>query len=160
MAAGDGLPPRTARLRGLARLLDTAIRIPGTNVRFGLDAIVGLVPGLGDVAGSVMSGYIVVAAARLGASSPVLLRMLVNLGVDALVGAVPLLGDLFDVGWRANTRNVALLEQHLGVETTTVAPVRTSVARIALVVLAAALIVIAGGVLAVLAIRWLVGLMT
>lgn len=101
------------RVRAMARLLDTAVRIPGTPVRFGLDAVLGLIPGVGDVVGAAASGYIVLAAARLGAPPTVLLRMLLNVGVDTLVGAVPLLGDLFDLGWRSNTRNVALLERHL-----------------------------------------------
>ncbi len=106
-------PDRAARLRALARLLDAAVRVPGTNVRLGLDAVVGLVPALGDVAGAAFSGYIILAAARLGAPTPVLLRMLLNVTTDTVVGSVPLLGDLFDLGWRANTRNVALLDRHL-----------------------------------------------
>ena len=109
-------PVRTdpaANLRSLARLLDTAVTIPGTNIRFGLDALIGLVPGLGDMAGAAMSGYIVLAAARLGAPAPVLVRMVTNVAIDGVVGSVPLLGDLFDVGWRANIRNTDLLDRHL-----------------------------------------------
>ena len=97
----------------MSRLLDTAVRIPGTNMRFGLDALIGLIPGVGDVVGAGMSGFIILTAARMGASPTVLLRMLANVGIDALVGAVPLAGDLFDAAWRANTRNAALLERHL-----------------------------------------------
>lgn len=103
-----------AHLRSLARLLDTAVGIPGTKIRFGLDSLIGLVPGLGDVAGAAMSGYIVLASARLGAPTPVLVRMVANVAIDAAVGTVPLLGDLFDVGWRANTKNTELLDRHLG----------------------------------------------
>ena len=103
-----------ASLRSLARLLDTAVGIPGTNIRFGLDSLIGLVPGLGDLAGAAMSGYIVLASARLGAPTPVLVRMVANVAIDAAVGTVPLLGDLFDVGWKANTKNAALLDRHLG----------------------------------------------
>lgn len=99
-------------LTRLARTLDSAVRIPGTNVRFGLDAVVGLVPGVGDVAGAVMAGYIVLAGAQRGASASVLVRMVLNVGIDTVVGSVPIVGDLFDVGWRANMRNVALLEAH------------------------------------------------
>jgi hypothetical protein len=102
-----------ANLRSLARLLDTAVGIPGTNIRFGLDSLIGLVPGLGDFAGAAMSGYIVLASARLGAPTPVLVRMVANVAIDAAVGTVPLLGDLFDVGWKANTKNAALLDRHL-----------------------------------------------
>jgi hypothetical protein len=109
-------PVRTdpaANLRQLARLLDTAVTVPGTNIRFGLDSLIGLVPGVGDLAGAAMSGYIVLASARLGAPTPVLVRMVTNVAIDAVVGSVPLLGDLFDVGWRANVRNTELLDRHL-----------------------------------------------
>ena len=97
-------------MRDLARVLDEAVRIPGTNIRIGLDALLGLLPGGGDVAGGVFSGLIILQAARAGAPAPVLGRMLANVAIDVVVGAIPLLGDLFDVAWRANTRNVRLLE--------------------------------------------------
>lgn len=104
-------PAETADdVRKLARLLDAAVRIPGTNIRVGLDALLGLVPGVGDAVGAALSGYIIVAAARLGLPKSVIARMLVNLGVDTVVGAVPVVGDLFDIAFRANTRNVALIE--------------------------------------------------
>ncbi|CAN5189649.1 hypothetical protein BH23GEM2_BH23GEM2_09790 [soil metagenome] len=99
--------------RALTGVLDTALRIPGTRIRFGLDPLLGLVPGLGDVAGAAMAGYVVVLASRLGAPTPVLLRMLANLGVDTVLGAVPFLGDAFDVAWKANVRNLALLDRYL-----------------------------------------------
>ena len=102
-----------AKVRALARLLDSAIRIPGTSITIGLDSIVGLVPGIGDLAGGLMSGYIVLVSARMGVPPSVVVRMILNLGVDTLVGSVPLLGDLFDVGFRANIRNAALLDRHL-----------------------------------------------
>jgi hypothetical protein len=104
---------QAARLRALARLLDSAVQLPGTNVRFGLDAALGLIPGVGDLAGAALSGYIVLAAARMGVPAPVLARMLGNIAVDGMVGAIPLLGDLFDVGFRANLRNAALIERHV-----------------------------------------------
>ena len=106
-------PDRAAGVRALARLLDSAVGIPGTNLRFGLDALIGLVPGVGDLAGAALSGYIVLAAARLGAPKPVLLRMVLNVGIDTVIGSVPLLGDLFDAGWRSNTRNTDLLDRYL-----------------------------------------------
>ena len=102
-----------ARMRSLARLLDNAIRIPGTNIRFGWDALIGLIPVLGDVAGAALAGYIVMLAARLGAPPAVIVRMLLNVTIDAIVGSVPVLGDLFDVGWMANARNVALMDRYL-----------------------------------------------
>jgi hypothetical protein len=128
-----------ANLRSLARLLDAAITVPGTNIRFGLDSLIGLVPGLGDMAGAAMSGYIVLASARLGAPSPVLARMVANVAVDAVVGSVPLLGDLFDVGWRANIRNTELLDRHLESPTATR---RASVGVVAGVVLVLVLLAV------------------
>jgi hypothetical protein len=101
-------------LRALAQLLDSAFRIPGTGVRVGADAIFGLVPVVGDLAGAALSGYIVLASARLGAPASTLFRMLINIGIDTVVGSVPVLGDMFDAGWRANIRNVELLDSHLG----------------------------------------------
>lgn len=114
-AEADAARPARAveRVRSLARILDAAVRIPGTSVRFGADALLGLIPGAGDVAGALLSGSVVVTAARLGAPPSLLVRMLANLAIDALVGTVPLLGDLFDVAWKANLRNVRLLEQHV-----------------------------------------------
>lgn len=105
--------------RALSGLLDTALRIPGTRIRFGLDPLLGIVPGLGDVAGAAMAGYLVVLASRFGAPTPVLLRMLANVGVDTVLGAVPFLGDAFDVAWKANVRNLALLDRYLEAPGTT-----------------------------------------
>jgi len=100
-----------ARARTLARLLDTAAKVPGTGIRFGADAILGLVPGLGDIAGAALAGYMVLLAQRLGAPRAVVLRMLANVAVDTVGGTIPLLGDLFDVAYKSNTRNLALLER-------------------------------------------------
>jgi Domain of unknown function (DUF4112) len=108
--ASSGAPGSTERLRDLARVLDEAIRIPGTNIRIGLDALLGLLPGGGDIAGGVLSGLIILQAARSGAPTAVLSRMLGNVLLDVVIGAIPILGDLFDVAWRANSRNVRLLE--------------------------------------------------
>jgi hypothetical protein len=107
---------RTARLDALATLLDTAFILPGINVRFGLDALIGLVPGIGDAITTAMSLYIVHEARQLGAPRHVLLRMLANVALDGFVGAVPLVGDAFDVMWRANRRNMRLLQQWLARE--------------------------------------------
>ncbi len=101
------------RIRALARLMDSAVRVPGTNVRLGLDAVLGLLPGAGDLAAAAASVYIVSTAARLGVPRSVLVRMFVNVGADVAIGSIPILGDLFDVAWRANTRNAALLDAHL-----------------------------------------------
>jgi hypothetical protein len=107
---------RIARLDVLASLLDTAFIVPGTNIRFGVDALIGLVPGIGDVVTTLMSLYIVQEARALGAPRHLIARMLVNVALDGVVGAVPLLGDAFDVMWRANRRNMALLQRHLAGE--------------------------------------------
>ena len=104
---------RIARLDALASMLDTAILIPGTNVRFGLDAMIGLVPGIGDTITTLLSLYIVKEARALGAPRHLILRMLGNVALDGVVGAVPLAGDLFDVMWRANKRNMKLLRDWL-----------------------------------------------
>jgi hypothetical protein len=104
---------RIARLDALANLLDTAFLIPGTNIRFGLDGMIGLIPGIGDAVTTAMSLYIVHEARQLGAPRYLIARMLANVALDGVVGAVPLLGDAFDVMWRANRRNMALLRNHL-----------------------------------------------
>jgi hypothetical protein len=101
-----------AALQRLAHILDSAIPLPG-GYRIGLDGLVGLIPGIGDLVGSVLSSYIIGQAYRLGASPMVLLRMGGNILVDTILGLIPVLGDLFDFVWKANRRNVALLEQHL-----------------------------------------------
>lgn len=128
-------PPETstedvalARLRGLSRLLDGAIGIPGTGLRVGLDPLIGLFPVVGDWIGAALSGYIVVRGAALGASGATVIRMLGNLAVDALVGSVPVLGDIFDAGFRANERNMRLIEAHAR------APARRGAADLAVVV--------------------------
>jgi hypothetical protein len=106
-------PPQIERLRAISRLLDDAFTIPGTGFRFGWDAVIGLVPGIGDAAGAIFSTYIILQASRLGAPRSVITSMIANVAIDTVVGWIPVLGDLFDFGWKANTRNLALLEQHL-----------------------------------------------
>src|SRR5688500_11473489 len=101
-----------ARARALSRILDSAIGIPGTPLRIGLDAIIGIIPGGGDILGAALSSYIILAAARRGVPRAVLWRMVANVAIDTGFGAVPLIGDFFDVAWRSNTRNVDLLERH------------------------------------------------
>ena len=102
-----------ARIEALARLLDNALTIPGTNIRFGADAIIGLVPGIGDTITTALSAYIVYEAHRLGAPRRLVARMIGNVAIDGLVGAVQLAGDVFDVVWRANRRNMRLLREWL-----------------------------------------------
>lgn len=112
--ARHDMPDTLARVRTLTKLLDSAGRVPGTGIRFGLDPVLGLIPGLGDVAGAALSAYMVMLAGRAGASRATIVRMIANVAVDAVGGTVPILGDAFDVAFKANTRNLALLERTLG----------------------------------------------
>jgi hypothetical protein len=105
---------RDETLRKFEILLDEAFPIPGTSIRFGLDAIVGLVPGVGDVLAGLASLLIPLAAWIRGAPYVTLIRMAANLGIGVLVGSIPIIGDIFDVAWKANRRNYRLLTRHLG----------------------------------------------
>lgn len=109
----DDLDTVRRRLSRLAWLLDSSIPLPGTRFRIGVDAVLGVIPGLGDVLGVLLSSYIVREAARLGAPPSVLVRMAFNVAVEGIVGLVPFAGDVFDAVWKANQRNYALLEAHL-----------------------------------------------
>ena len=93
--------------------MDKAIPVPGTNWRFGLDGLLGLVPGVGDVAGLLISTWIIISSGRVGASRATLLRMAFNVGRDALIGTVPVIGDLYDIHSKANVRNIELLRADL-----------------------------------------------
>jgi hypothetical protein len=101
---------RIKRLRSLSRLLDSAIPLPG-GYRIGLDGLIGLIPGIGDVAGGVASSYIIIESARLGASIPTLLRMVFNVLLESIIGLIPIFGDLFDFVWKANEKNMALMDK-------------------------------------------------
>ncbi|MCI0356766.1 MAG: DUF4112 domain-containing protein, partial [Acidobacteria bacterium] len=114
-----GAEPRAARstlsdeqLDELATWLDEVFRVPGTSVRFGLDAVAGLVPGVGDLLTGMASVLILHAAWQRGLPRVALLRMLVNVALDTVVGSIPVAGDLFDVAWKANRRNVELLQKY------------------------------------------------
>lgn len=99
-------------LRTLQRLLDEAFRVPGTRIRFGWDAIVGLIPWAGDVLTALLGVAILVSAHRMRVPGIVQVRMLLNLAIDLLIGLVPFAGDIVDVFWKANTKNMTLLERH------------------------------------------------
>ncbi|HXW08422.1 MAG TPA: DUF4112 domain-containing protein [Vicinamibacterales bacterium] len=99
-------------LRRWAILLDSAFRVPGTRIRFGLDALIGLIPGLGDLVAPVFTVMVLLTALRVRVPKIVLARMVVNAAFDAVLGVVPLAGDIADVFWKADLRNVALLERH------------------------------------------------
>jgi len=104
---------KVAHLRAIARFLDDSIPLPGTTYRVGVEPIIGLVPGLGDFFGVSTSAYIILRAADLGVSTSTLVRMIINLAIDGTLGSVPIFGDLFDVVWKANMRNIALLEAEI-----------------------------------------------
>lgn len=106
-------PAVPADIEKLGRFMDESIRLPG-GFRIGWDAIIGLVPGIGDVVGAAMSGYIVVSAARAGVAGSVLLRMVANVGLETLVGIVPIVGDVFDAVFKANVRNIDLFRRYQG----------------------------------------------
>jgi len=93
----------------LSHVLDDFLKIPGTSIRFGLDGIVGVIPGIGDVIGGIASCIIIVAAWMRGVSYVTLVRMAANVGIEVVVGSIPIVGDMFDIAWRANRRNYALL---------------------------------------------------
>jgi hypothetical protein len=153
---GTYQPAQVEHLRALSRLLDSAFVIPGTRYRFGLDALIGLVPGLGDAVSAVFSSYLVLQASRLGAPRSVVTRMIANIALDTLVGWVPILGDLFDVAWKSNVRNMALLEEHLQQPSAARAG-----SRRALVLLGGALLLLVTGavVLGVLAGKFIIDLL-
>jgi nitrate reductase NapE component len=106
---------RLERLHRFAFWLDEGVRLPGTRMRVGLDPVIGLVPGFGDAAGAVLSAAILVEAIRRGVSRFTLGRIVWNIVLDALLGAVPVIGDAFDFVWKANLKNVALIERHVAV---------------------------------------------
>jgi len=104
---------RLHRVRRLSHLLDDWLRIPGTRYRIGLDGLLGLIPGLGDVVGTLFSTYILFEAIQLGTPKTLLLRMVGNIALETLVGAIPILGDIFDIAWKANRKNADLLDAYL-----------------------------------------------
>lgn len=106
--------PQLAWVDGFSRLLDTKFRIPGTDVRFGLDFLMGLVPGVGSVASLGFSGLLILTMVRHGASGMLATRMLLNAALDAIVGFVPVLGNIFDLFYKANYRNLQLMREYYG----------------------------------------------
>ncbi len=101
------------QIRKVSRLMDASIRIPGIGFRFGLDPIIGLIPGAGDLIATVVSAYIILMAVRFRLPQNVIGWMIFNVALEAVVGSVPLIGDLFDAFYKSNLRNLALLEKHL-----------------------------------------------
>ena len=143
------------RLKWLAWLLDSSIPIPGTRFTIGLDAIIGLFPFLGDLVGVVLSSYILSEAARMGAPRIVLTRMAFNVAVEGIVGMVPLAGDVFDAAWKANQRNVRLLDQWIDRPRTAE---RSSRIFAAALIFGVACFLAALGVAAIALFKWLIHL--
>ncbi|SEQ96929.1 protein of unknown function [Nitrosomonas sp. Nm51] len=142
----------TEKLNRLAWLLDNSIRIPGTDIRFGLDGLIGLIPGLGDAIGAIISTHILTQAAQLGAPKSLLIRMGFNIGLDTLLGIIPVIGDLADFAFKANYRNVQLLNAYLGKPGKTALHSQLFIGAIAFLVLGTVLLI---GFFGFLLMRWL-----
>lgn len=135
------------RLERLAWVLDNSIPVPGLNARIGIDPLIGLVPGIGDTIGALLSSYILAAAAKLGAPRSVLLKMAFNIAVEAIVGILPVMGDLFDMAWKANQRNVQLLGDYLDQPRKTVVASRLFVTTLIVVLVGSVMLVAMLGIL-------------
>lgn len=105
-------PKRFKELSMLSKLMDSQFSIPGTQIRFGLDGIIGLIPGAGDLSTFAISAFMLSIMAKNGASGYVLARMTLNVLIDTILGSIPILGDIFDIAFKANNRNLRLMEQH------------------------------------------------
>ena len=138
-------------VRAIRKVMDEAVSVPGTRVKFGLDALLGLIPGVGDVGSAAIGAYILRAGARLGVPTIVLVRMLVNLLIDAAIGIIPIVGDYLDVLYKANSKNAALVEAAVENRDTTA---RASWLKLAVVFTAFAAIVVGGLVGTVLLTKW------
>ncbi|QDU62006.1 hypothetical protein Pan216_28720 [Planctomycetes bacterium Pan216] len=105
---------RFERINRLARFLDSAVHVPGTNFRVGFDALIGLLPGVGDILSAGLASYIVFEARQLGVPKRKLFRMVWNVAVDSVIGAIPIVGDWFDIAYKANRKNLDIVREHLG----------------------------------------------
>lgn len=152
----EKLPQDLVALRRFAFLMDQAFPIPGTNVRVGFDAVLGLIPGIGDVIGGVLSTWIIAGALRHRVPSPIIARMVINVAIDLLFGAVPVAGDVFDFLFEENMKNMRLLEKHRDRRRPprSAASIALVVGAIGVFIVGLALLVVAGAVALVL---WLIG---
>ena len=141
----------------MAWWLDNAIAVPGTRFRIGFDALIGLIPGVGDLVGALLSSYIIAVAAARGLPPSALARMAINVGLEAVVGLVPIAGDLFDAAWKANQRNMRLIEQF---EKAPAAARRQSRAVVAAWSACAIVFVVLLGLAAFAVIRWIADALT
>ena len=153
----DGETTQARELEQLARWMDSVFEIPILKLRFGLDALLGLLPGGGDVGAALVSVYILNAANRYGVSRITILRMAVNIALDIIVGSIPIAGDLFDAYWKSNQRNVALLRRHLNATPNAASKLRRSDRWFIAAVIVALGLLLAGSVtLAYFAVTWLI----
>lgn len=143
---------KLTHLRKLADTMDSAFEIPGLRMRIGLDGIVGLIPGIGDVFGLAVSAYFILVAAQLQVPAPVLARMFVNVAVDSAIGSIPFFGDIFDFAWKSNRKNLALLEQ-------SVLDPRTTKKNSILFLAGIGIVLLAALVLVMIAVGWIVTLL-
>lgn len=143
---------KLSRLRRLAQILDNAIPIPGTKQRIGIDPIIGMLPGGGDLVTGALGAYIILESARMGVERQIIGKMIGNILLDAIAGTVPVVGDFFDMGWKANVKNIALLEKHIKINPDSNKP--NWLFLIGLTILLVA-IIISFATLTVLIFRWL-----
>lgn len=137
--------PKLKRMRQISQLLDGAIVIPGTKQRIGIDPILGLIPGGGDTVSALMSGYIIIEAARMGLPRRALMQMVGNLLIDTAAGSVPVVGDIFDVVSKANLRNMQIVESHIQLSPSSTTPKPVDRAFIILLVIGLILFALAVG---------------
>jgi hypothetical protein len=146
--------PRLTGIDRLAWWLDNAIAVPGTRYRIGFDALIGLIPGVGDLVGTLLSSYIIAVAASQGLPSSALARMAINVALETVVGVVPIFGDLFDAAWKSNQRNIRIIEQFHSMPRAARRQSRAVVAAWAVAVIALVVLLALG---AFAAVRWLIG---
>lgn len=152
----EKLPRDLVALRRFAFIMDEALNVPGTRIRIGLDALLGLVPGIGDVIGGIMSTWIIVGALRHRVPTRIILRMVFNIGIDVLFGAVPVAGDVFDFLFEENVKNMRLLEKHRDRHRAPRSPLRIAFATAAIVAFILLLSVAATSAV-IFVIFWLIG---
>lgn len=108
----DDIERRVEAIESLAELMDSQFPLPGTKMRIGVDTIIGLIPGIGDTISLSIAGYIVLQSARLGVGTQRIIQMLINIFIDWLIGLIPIIGDFFDIGWKGNLKNAAILRDY------------------------------------------------
>lgn len=130
------------RLKLLSNRLDEIITIPGTKYKIGIDPIIGTIPIIGDLLGSIISIYILYSGSKMGLSSRIIAKMSLNIGFDFVLGLIPIIGDVFDMGWKANKRNVKLIENNINKSDENIALNNLIVATLITLILASFLIIL------------------